>query len=465
MMQETDAELVQHARDGDGAAFGELLRRYQGLIYGLAYHQVGNFADAQDVAQEAFVKAFRSLSRLEQPDRFASWLKAIAANEGKMWLRGRRQIVPLEEADIPPADESWRRRERQAEIRHAVDSLPEKSRLMVTLHYLSGLSHREIGKSLGMPENAVAQSLHRARRRLKEMLIAQVEEGYAMNRLPETFAQEVLERVALCPVREGNFITVGNEGDYRGFMMGVGEREPEKSFIIVWMRHDDMHDVVLGTVPGRTSERPKGRALDSALGVMSAFGIELTRVVLRLSGERKCRASVELKQGKKELTLDMRPSDALGLAVRAKSPIYAESPVVRAGNVGEDDVPTPDEPLDSGAYKTEFGTQHRQNELRDKAIELGLSPDDWMDTARFHKDEAKGTLRMWLEAIPERELTLDLEEYKSGVEMIFDLARRQGSTGLLHGDMVRGWDKRLKFRFSMLGEDARMRVMLDTDEA
>ena len=82
-----------------------------------------------------------------------------------------------------------------------------------------------------------------------------------------------------------------------------------------------------------------------------------------------------------------------------------------------------------------------------------------MDTARFHKDEANGTVRMWLEAAPEREVTVDLNEYSVGVEMIFDLARRQGSTALLHGDMVRGWDKRLKFCFSMLGDDARMRVI------
>lgn len=463
MMHATDSELVGLTRAGDKASFGELVRRYQGLIYGLAYHRVGNFADAQDIAQEAFVKAFRSLDQLGQPERFAAWLKTIAANECRMWMRAQRGDVALEDAEELPshaseAAERWKRHEHQAEIRDAVYTLPEKSRLVVTLHYLSGYSCREIGESLDMPENAVAQHLHRARRKLREMLISEIEEGYAMNRLPESFAQEVLDRVSLCPVVEGKFVTVGNEGDYRGFMMGVGESEPEKSFIIVWMRQDDMNDIVLGTIPGRTSENPKGRALDSALEVMAAFGIELKQVVLRLAGERQCRAGVDLKHGKTEMTLDMRPSDALGLAVRAKSPIYVEEPVVEKGNIGEDDVPTPDEPLDAGAYKTEFGAQGQLEDLRDKALELGLSPEGWIDTARFRKDEANGTLRIWLEAVPEREVTVDLSEYCVGVEMMFDLARRQGSTGLLHGDAARGWEYRLKFTFSMLDGDVRMRV-------
>ena len=97
-MQATDSELVQLTHAGDTASFGELVRRYQGLIYGLAYHRIGNFADAQDIAQEAFVKAFRRLDQLDQPERFAAWLKTIAANECRMWLRARPDDIPLDDA-------------------------------------------------------------------------------------------------------------------------------------------------------------------------------------------------------------------------------------------------------------------------------------------------------------------------------------------------------------------------------
>ncbi len=217
----TDAELVQTAQTGNATAFGQLVRRYQGLIYGVTYHQVGNFADAQDIAQEVFVKAFRSIDRLQSPERFASWLKAIAVNECKMMLRGSRRTVPLEEVELSPsyaylAQQSWKRQERQADIRRAVDSLPEKSRLAVTLHYLSGLSHREIGEFLGITANAVTQNLHRARRQLKQILLAEIEEGYTMNRLPETFTEDVLCRITLYPIKQGYFVTADGEGDTQG---------------------------------------------------------------------------------------------------------------------------------------------------------------------------------------------------------------------------------------------------------
>lgn len=455
---QTDAKLVQLAMTGEKTAFGELVRRYQGLIYGLAYHQVRDFTDAQDIAQEAFIKAFRSLGQLDRPDRFAAWLKTITANEGRMWLRRRKQTVSIQEAESLPLDDDWERRERQSEVRQAVGSLPEKSRLMITLHYLSGLSHQEIGEFLNMPANAVAQHLHRARRQVKEMLMAQIEEDYTMNRLTESFTEEVLKRVTLFPVEDGKLMTAAGEGDARGLVMGVGD-EGAKSYVTLWMRQDDLNDVVLGLYPARTSEKPKGRALDSALAMMNAFGAKLERVVLRLSGERKCTAGLELKRGKTEITVDMRPSDAMGLATRAKAPIFAEEPVVRVGNVGEDDVPTSNEPVDQAAFRSEFEKFRQHDELTGKAFELGVSSEDWIDTVRFHKDESRGVLRVWLEARPEKELTFDLKEYGPGTEMIFDLAEHRGSTGLLKGDFVRGWDKQYTVQFSMLDTDARMRVL------
>jgi len=470
-MQATDAELVQLTRTGDTVAFGELIRRYQGLIYGLAYHQVGNFADAQDIAQEAFVKAFRCLDQLEQPERFAPWLKTVTANECKMWLRGRRRAMPLEEAEALPsyaslAAESWRRRERQTEIRQAVDYLPERSRLMITLHYLSGLSHREIGKFLGTPANAVAQHLYRARRQLKEVLTAKIEEDYAMNKLPESFTQDVLERVTLYPIVEGRFMTSKGEGDARGITMAIGEPSPKRPYITFWTREDDLDEIVTGTIPKRTDESAKGRALDSALEMLKAFGIELKRVVLRLSEGRKCRAAVELRRGKTEITLDMRPSDAMGLAVRVSAPIYAEEAVIKVGNVGEDDVSTPNYDMDPTAYNQEFQRLRQHDILTDKAWELGVSVEDLVDTVRFHKDEAQGVLRMWLEAIPEREVTFDLKEYAPGADIIFDLARRRGSTGLLKGgDPVRGFSIHYRYMFSMLDEHARMRIVQEAAEA
>ncbi|MCC6442739.1 MAG: hypothetical protein IT210_04680 [Armatimonadetes bacterium] len=79
-MDERDEDMIRRVRAGEIDAFGELMSRCQQWIYGLTYHRVGHFADAQDIAQEAFIQAYRNLSRLRQPERSPAWLKAIAVN-------------------------------------------------------------------------------------------------------------------------------------------------------------------------------------------------------------------------------------------------------------------------------------------------------------------------------------------------------------------------------------------------
>ncbi len=354
-MQTTDAQLVRLSLAGDKAAFGELVTRYQGLIHGLAYHRVGSFVDAQDIAQESFVKAFRKLDQLSDPGLFAHWLKSITANECRMWVRSSRQAVSLDEAELLPsvaslASEKWRREQFRGEVRQAVDSLPERSRLIVALHYLSGQSHARIGEFLGVSANAVAQHLHRARRQLRQMLMAEVEEDYTMNKLPESFAEEVLGRVTLYPIVEGKVMVAEGEGNVRGMTLAVNKPGCDKSYITLWSRSEDLGEIILGPLRARTSENPKGRALDSALDLLSACGIELKQVTLRIAEGRKCRADVLLDQRKRNITVDMRPSDAMAMAVRVGAPILADENAVRRGNVGEDDVTVPDEDMDPAVH-------------------------------------------------------------------------------------------------------------------
>lgn len=467
-METTDAQLVGLSQGGDTAAFGELVRRYQGLIHGVAYHRVGSFTDAQDIAQESFVKAYRCLDQLTQPERFAAWLKTITANECKMWMRGSKRSLSLDEPELLPslalrADESWRRKERQTEVRQAVSSLPEKSRLIVTLHYLSGLSHQEIGEFLEIAANAVSQHLHRARGQLREALMAGVEEEYIMNKLPESFTEEVLGRIVLYPIVEGVFMTSQGEGNTRGITLAIPQPDSEKSYITFWTNSDDLNEIIIGTLPARTSENAKGRALDSCLSILSSFGIDLKRVVLRLMDGRKCRADVEFVQGKKSLSVDIRPSDAMGLAVRVGVPILAEESVIRRGNVGEDNVPVPDEDMDPALHNEEYQKMRLCDIITDKAFEM-VSTEDWVDTIRFHQDEAESVLRVWPEAIPEREITFDLKEYSLGVQMIFDHAQRRSGIGkMIGGEPGRGWKEQYEFLFTMLGEDARMRVVREDE--
>jgi len=83
----TDAQLVERTLRGDMSAYGILVDRYRSLVYGLACHLVRNFHDAEDIAQEAFIKAYDSLSTLKDKANFSRWLRTIALNLCKMWLR------------------------------------------------------------------------------------------------------------------------------------------------------------------------------------------------------------------------------------------------------------------------------------------------------------------------------------------------------------------------------------------
>ena len=208
------ADLVRRALEGQSEAFGALVERYQGLVHGLAFHLVGNLADAEDLAQDAFVKAYQNLHRLEDPARFAGWMKRITANECKMWLRRRRlEEVPLNldeegrvtvtldvpslEDSSPRPDEALEKKELRREVMRAIESLSEGNRLAVTLFYLDGLSYREVGEFLEVPISTVKTRLHKARSKLKEELWNMAERELSNSRLGPEFTRRVLEKVEI----------------------------------------------------------------------------------------------------------------------------------------------------------------------------------------------------------------------------------------------------------------------------
>ena len=94
-MEVNDEELVNLCLLGDKEAFGELVTRYQGIVYGLAYYLVGNFEDAKDIAQEAFIRAYTQLSDLRDKSKFASWLKKVTFSVCMNWLKaqGRSELA------------------------------------------------------------------------------------------------------------------------------------------------------------------------------------------------------------------------------------------------------------------------------------------------------------------------------------------------------------------------------------
>jgi RNA polymerase sigma-70 factor, ECF subfamily len=190
-MTATDAELIARSRGGNREAFGELVARYQDFAYGLGYHLAGNFEDARDLAQEAFIHAYLKLEQLRDAKCFSGWLRRIVENTHRNRQRTPRVVtVPLEDG------EAEMRAEHPAEIevvvQEALQKLKEPERLALTLQYINGYSQAEIGQFLGVRPETVKTRIARARQHLKEEMMAMVEETFEKKKLPEEFTQETM---------------------------------------------------------------------------------------------------------------------------------------------------------------------------------------------------------------------------------------------------------------------------------
>jgi RNA polymerase sigma-70 factor (ECF subfamily) len=172
--------LIHRCQRGDRLALEALIRRYQNYVFRLCYLVMRNEQDAEDMTQEAFLRACRALPRFEIREgiSFEAWLYRIAVNCCRSRLRRRwAQVLPwperapqiVAEQEAQP-DHLVERNEWRHEILDAVDSLGEKHRLVVILRYYVGLSNEEIAQTLKLPSGTVRSRLHMARQRLRGLL-------------------------------------------------------------------------------------------------------------------------------------------------------------------------------------------------------------------------------------------------------------------------------------------------------
>ncbi len=161
----SDGDLVRLARAGSGQGFEGLVRRYQGLVVARAYAVLRDRAEAEDAAQETFLRAFRSLGQLRDPEAFAPWLLQTVFNVARRAASRRaRQPVALQEGDATD------RRVVHAEVLEAISALPEGYQQVVHLHYSQGFSCAEIAELLGLRIGSVTSRLTRARQLLRKIL-------------------------------------------------------------------------------------------------------------------------------------------------------------------------------------------------------------------------------------------------------------------------------------------------------
>jgi len=181
-----DLALVAEAKAGSYAAFDELVNRYERKIYRLGLNLTGTPEDAEDVLQEAFLKAFVHLPDFREDSRFYTWLVRIAVNEGLMKLRKRRsdksvpiedsvdeegEVLPREFADWKPnPEEQYAQAEIEEILRHAAQTLSPAFRTVFLLRDVEGLSTQETADVVGISEGAVKARLFRARLQLREEL-------------------------------------------------------------------------------------------------------------------------------------------------------------------------------------------------------------------------------------------------------------------------------------------------------
>lgn len=173
-------ELARRARDGDDRAFGELIRRYEGAVFGLALRITGSRAEAEDAAQEAFLRAYRALPRFDPERPFGPWILKIAANRALSRAGRRKREAPLDEAaevrEEKGMETAQSEREDVERLRRAMADLAPADRMIISLKYDQGLKLAEIADILGVREGAAKVRLFRARERLMLSLGTKKEE-------------------------------------------------------------------------------------------------------------------------------------------------------------------------------------------------------------------------------------------------------------------------------------------------
>ncbi|HLB61542.1 MAG TPA: RNA polymerase sigma factor [Actinomycetota bacterium] len=167
-------ELLAGCRRGDPRAFEELVELTYRRAYALAYRLVGDRFEAEDVVQEAYLRMFRGLAGFREEARFETWMHRIVTNTAfnQLKRRGRFGALVKEEEDLEVAvpESAELRATVRDELERALAHLPEGQRTALVLKDVYGLSCKEIGHEIGIEEGAVKVRLHRARKRLREIL-------------------------------------------------------------------------------------------------------------------------------------------------------------------------------------------------------------------------------------------------------------------------------------------------------
>lgn len=179
LSQLSEHDLIAQTKKGDRQAFGELVLRHRGGAIQVVYRITGNAQIAEELVQEAFVRAWVKIHRFRPDSSFRNWLYRIATNATLDMLRREKETVNIDTLPLPTPqagpETALERSERGEQVRQAVLALPTAARAVLVLREYEGLSYREIAEALEIPLGTVMSRLNYARTRLRELLTPHLE--------------------------------------------------------------------------------------------------------------------------------------------------------------------------------------------------------------------------------------------------------------------------------------------------
>ena len=364
----TDGQLVRAACAGQAAAVSALIDRHWPLVHKLLARAIGNWTEAEDLAQETMLQAVTRLSKLREPERFRPWLYTIALNRARLWWRrapARRFTQSLDTllverpvaverhlaGDGASAEAAWEANDLARAIGRAISALPQKQHRAIVAHYVEGLTYDEIATLLAVPASTVRGRLHHARGRLRRELAWLTSEGYAEfdrppyapsgrrrpRRLAMTYVEMVVEHVRTDVYLTSRQVVLKEPDSDRILSITIGPAEAEAIAF-------KLQELAI----------PRPMSHDLMLNLATTFGAAIQEVrVTKLEQETFFAAVVLTRDGRTQ-EIDARPSDAIALALRAQVPIYVHTAIREKAKALVNRVDPPAWPLrtDSGVPKT-----------------------------------------------------------------------------------------------------------------
>jgi RNA polymerase sigma factor (sigma-70 family) len=314
-MNVSERELVVAAAAGDPAAFASLVERSRARVEAVVLRLLPR-DEAEDVTQEALLRAYLAMSTLRDPDRFLGWLCGIAVNLAKMRLRRLALQRRVAVGAVEPV--GYHDRELLREVRDAVHLLPAGQRDAVLMHYVDDLSCEEIARLLGTTPGAVRVRLHRAREQLRRELAPLAPVPLHTKKkevvMVEMKVDDVLVRVT------------GDQpepvGDQR--VVVLAEREGNR-LLPIWIGAPE-GDALALRLSGDEAARPM--TFDLMAELVRTTGARIDHVSVTELREKTFYATVAVAVDGRTDDVDARPSDAINLAVRVGAAIFVEDGVL-----------------------------------------------------------------------------------------------------------------------------------------